>query len=91
MSRKLRFALFGNVYQAKKSASVEQILSLLSERNAEVYIEKEFYEFLTHSQHLNVDATRIIEGRDFDADFALSMGGDGTFLTKRRSRRATWA
>lgn len=80
MSRKLRFALFGNIYQAKKSASIQQILSLLSERNAEIFIEKEFYEFLTRSQHLSIAGLRTIEGLDFDADFALSLGGDGTFL-----------
>ena len=79
-SRKLRFALFGNVYQAKKSASIQKILSFLAERNADVYVEKEFYDFLTRSQHLRVDATEVIEGQDFEADFALSMGGDGTFL-----------
>ena len=79
-SRKLRFALFGNVYQAKKSASIQKILSFLAERNADGYVEKEFYDFLTHNQHLRVDATEVIEGQDFEADFALSMGGDGTFL-----------
>ena len=79
-SRKLRFALFGNVYQAKKSASIQKILSFLAERNADVYVEKEFYDFLTRSQHLRVDVTEVIEGQDFEADFALSMGGDGTFL-----------
>ena len=78
--RKLRFALFGNVYQAKKSVSIQKILSFLSEHKAEIYIEKEFFEFLTQGQHYEVVATRIFEGRDFDADFVISMGGDGTFL-----------
>lgn len=80
--RKLRFALFGNVYQAKKSVSIQKILSFLSEHKAEIYIEKEFFEFLTQGQHYEVVATRIFEGRDFDADFVISMGGDGTFLKK---------
>ena len=78
--QKLRFALFGNVYQAKKSASILKILSFLSERQAEVYVEKEFYEFLTKGQRLDIHADRIIDGTDFEADFAISMGGDGTFL-----------
>lgn len=79
-SAKLRFALFGNVYQAKKSASIQKILSFLSVHQAEVYIEREFYEFLTVDQQLDVHADRIIDGTGFDADFAISMGGDGTFL-----------
>ncbi|MBQ6205329.1 MAG: NAD kinase [Prevotella sp.] len=78
--RILRFALFGNIYQAKKSVSIQKILSFLSERKAEIYIEKDFYEFLTRGQHLEVKANRIFEGRDFDADFVISMGGDGTLL-----------
>ena len=78
--RKLRFALFGNVYQAKKSVSIQKILSFLSEHKADVYIEKEFFEFRTQGQHLDVTATRIFEGHDFEADFVISMGGDGTLL-----------
>ena len=42
-SDRLRFAIFGNVYQAKKSASIQKILSYLSEKGAEVAIEREFY------------------------------------------------
>ena len=37
-SDRLRFAIFGNVYQAKKSASIQKILSYLSEKGAEVAI-----------------------------------------------------
>ena len=43
----MKFALFGNTYQAKKSAHVERLLSILSQHNAEVHICREFYEFLT--------------------------------------------
>ena len=31
----MKFALFGNTYQAKKSAHVERLLSILSQHNAE--------------------------------------------------------
>jgi len=78
--RKLRFALFGNVYQAKKSASIQKILSYLSERKADLYIEREFYDFLTCGQNIDIQATRIFERNDFDSDFVISMGGDGTLL-----------
>ena len=29
-SKKLRFAIFGNIYQARKSASIQKVLSLLN-------------------------------------------------------------
>lgn len=79
-SRKLRFAIFGNTYQPKKSVSILKILACLSERKAEVYMESNFYDFLVHQQHINVSATKVFEGADFEADFVISMGGDGTFL-----------
>lgn len=85
--RKLRFAIFGNVYQAKKSASIQKILACLEEYGDDVYIDKEFYDFLVGSQLIDVKVKRVFEGNDFDADFVISMGGDGTFL-KAASRVA---
>lgn len=78
--RKLKFALFGNIYQAKKSASVQKLLSLLSERNAEVYIDRDFYNYLVKGLKIDVVPAGLIDGNDFRADFVISMGGDGTFL-----------
>ena len=79
-SARLRFAIFGNVYQAKKSASIQKILSYLSEKGAEVAIEREFYTFITEGQHIDAGRAQVIEGTDFEADFVISMGGDGTLL-----------
>lgn len=79
-SRKLRFAIFGNTYQPKKSVSVQKLLACLTQRQAVVCVEREFYEFLTTGQRLPIDNVQVIEGRGFEADFVVSMGGDGTFL-----------
>ncbi len=79
-SKKLRFAIFGNIYQARKSASIQKVLSLLSERKAEVFIDREFYRYLTDDLHLEVGANGVFDDGMFDADFVISMGGDGTFL-----------
>ncbi len=76
----LKFAIFGNEYQAKKSASIQRILSYLEERDAEVYVESAFYDFLTRSQHMEVRAAGVFEDYNFDVDYVVSMGGDGTFL-----------
>lgn len=77
---KVRFAIFGNAYQAHKSASIPKILSFLGEANAEICIDREFYDFLTIEQHLEIEVAEVFSGNDFDADFVISMGGDGTFL-----------
>ena len=79
-SRKLQFAIFGNTYQPKKSASMQKILACLSLRQAEVAIERKFYNFLTADQRIDVGSVKVFDGCDFEADFVISMGGDGTFL-----------
>ena len=76
----LKFAIFGNEYQAKKSASIEKILLYLEKKEAEVYVENAYYEFLIRDQHLDVKAAGVFEDYNFDVDYVISMGGDGTFL-----------
>ena len=80
MAERLKFALFGNIYQAKKSASVKQLISLLAARDAELYIDTYFYTYLSQELHFDVCPTGLISDSDFQADIAVSMGGDGTFL-----------
>lgn len=76
----MKFALFGNTYQAKKSVHVERLLSILSQHNAEVHICSEFYRFLTNDLKISIRHAGIFDGNNFEADMVLSIGGDGTFL-----------
>lgn len=76
----LKFAIFGNEYQAKKSTSIEKILDYLAQKGAEIYVENAYYEFLTRSQHIDVKSAGVFEDYNFDVDYVISMGGDGTFL-----------
>ena len=78
--RKLRFALFGNIYQARKSASIQNVLTTIANYGAELYVDMEYYYFLKDNQRLNVPATKVFTEDNFEADFVISMGGDGTFL-----------
>ncbi len=43
-------------------------------------MENAYYEFLTRDQHLDVKAAGVFEDYNFDVDYVISMGGDGTFL-----------
>ena len=76
----MTFAIFGNTYQAKKSAHVERLLAILREHGADICICKEFHNFLTGDHHFNLSGTTTFEDNNFDADMVLSVGGDGTFL-----------
>ena len=82
--KKLRFALFGNTYQAKKSTSVQKILTTLEQHEAQILIDREFHQYLTQTLQINVPPVEIIDGDTFSAHFAISMGGDGTFLETAR-------
>ena len=67
----LRFALFGNEYQPKKSSSVEKILSYLVNKGAEIYIDRPFYNFLTTTLGIDVAATGVFDGYNFDVDYVI--------------------
>jgi NAD+ kinase len=77
---KLKFALFGNEYEMKKSASIRQVLSCLEKKGAEIYIDKSFCNLLSLELGCEVHADGVFEGHNFDVDYAISLGGDGTFL-----------
>ncbi len=76
----MRFAIFGNTYQAHKSFHAENLFRLLKQHNAQLAIQRDFHRFLTEEQHLPLPPAKLFDGSDFDADMAISIGGDGTFL-----------
>ncbi len=76
----MRFAIFGNTYQPHKSSHAENLFKLLKRHNAQLFIQHDFYSFLTEGQHLSLPPVQLFEGDEFDADMAISIGGDGTFL-----------
>ena len=79
-ARTLKFAIFGNCYQAKKSVAVENIIRCLNNYGAYISIDSEYYHFLVEEYNIKLDVNRVFRDNDFDADFVISMGGDGTFL-----------
>ena len=79
----LRFALFGNVYQQHKSAAIRVLLNCLRSHGTQILIEKEYYDFLRSVFSEFTDSSDFMEFSDFssvEADFAISVGGDGTLL-----------
>lgn len=76
----MRFAIFGNTYQAHKSFHAENLFRLLKQHKAQLTIQRDFHQFLTEELHLSLPAAELFDGNDFDADMAISIGGDGTFL-----------
>lgn len=78
--QKLRFALIGNEYQERKSSAVLRVLESLKTHGSEICIERNYFDFLTRKQHLDISCHEVFDDGNFDADFVVSLGGDGTFL-----------
>lgn len=78
--KKLKFAIFGNEYQPKKSTAIQKVLSCLALRGAEIYVDRAFYDFIVVGQHCDMQVSGVFDGNNFEADYVISMGGDGTFL-----------
>ena len=79
--RKLKFAIFGNIYQADKSVGIQHLLSSLERRRASVSMERAFYDFLVKTRGVKLDGVEPFDGKNVDADYVVSMGGDGALLT----------
>ena len=76
----LKFALFGNLYQEKKAVAVQKFLAVAERHKVELAIQAEFHDFLVNNLQITVPQCEIIEDDNFQADFVVCMGGDGTFL-----------
>jgi Predicted sugar kinase len=76
----MRFAIFGNTHQAKKASYAEDLFRILDNRDAEVYVAKDFYDFLVSELKLKISVAGLFTGNNFDTDMVISIGGDGTFL-----------
>lgn len=78
--KKLSFAIFGNASKAFDSLQITEILDYLRAHEADVYIEQNFYNSLQKELKKSISIIGVFEGVNFDVDYVISLGGDGTFL-----------
>lgn len=76
----LRFALFGKEFQAGKTVSIHRLIDSLKARGAEIYIERTFFQYIISALGMEVEVSGVFDNYNFDVDFVISIGGDGTFL-----------
>lgn len=79
-NKHLTFAIFGNSFQPRKSQSLMRVLEFLRSKGASIIFDRTFYDFLTAEQNQELGNVGTFNGDDFNADYVISMGGDGTFL-----------
>ena len=78
--KKLSFAIFGNTSKAFDTLQIVDILDYLAGRGADVYIEQNFYHILLKELKKDFSIAAVFERGNFDVDYVISLGGDGTFL-----------
>lgn len=76
----MKFAIFGNKHQTKKSESIGQLFNAITSRGDSFAIDKSFYDFLCKENIAVPTPQELITDNSFDADIAISFGGDGTLL-----------
>ena len=80
MTKSLKFALFGNAYQEHKSIAAQKFIRMAQQRGLSIAIHEPFYNFLRNMPNIHTPECEIIRTNDFAADYAVCIGGDGTFL-----------
>ena len=76
----MKFAIFGNKHQIKKSKSIEQLFAAISRHGDTFAIDRPFYDFLKEEGFQIPEPEELIDDNSFQADIAISFGGDGTLL-----------
>lgn len=79
-AKKLTFALFGSVYHSKECSFVQQLFAGLHHKQAQVLVDKSYFDFLKNDCGLSLFNAEPFEGTPSGADYAVSIGGDGTLL-----------
>ena len=80
MTKNIKFALFGNVYQEHKCSAVQSFFDIAKKRHADIAVYQPFYKFLLTIPHINWPECKVITDCNFTADYVVCIGGDGTFL-----------
>ena len=77
---KLTFAIFGNTYQSDKIYPIVQLMAKLRVYDASIIIEDSFYKYLKNNYDVTISDIHTFKDSNFDADYVISLGGDGTLL-----------
>ncbi|NDV77665.1 NAD kinase [Dysgonomonas sp. 511] len=74
----MKIAIFGSRRQSK--SQVNKLFEILERYGAEIYLQEKFCIYLKETFGMQFKKAGLITSDDFEADLAVSIGGDGTFL-----------
>ena len=76
----MKIGIFGSDCHIDKLSLIKRLFEKLNDLGGEVYIQQDFFTFLTSVLKYEPVIAGVLQGEPFDLDIALSVGGDGTFL-----------
>ncbi len=77
----MKFVIHGRTFKPESTGNIQEIFDVLNQNNIEFQISDSFEEILIASDiNLHLHKTFFNNTEIFDADIALSLGGDGSFL-----------
>jgi NAD+ kinase len=76
----MKIAVFGNIYRTVILSHIKVLFEYFNDKGVTLLFENELYEFVRDYGACNMEHAEIIQNDNFEADMALSIGGDGTFL-----------
>ncbi|MDG1730253.1 MAG: NAD kinase [Algibacter sp.] len=78
----MKVAIFGRFYNKRTSSSVETLFNYLVKKDADAYIETEFYNLIKNEAHniKNFETFKTFDALDKSFNLLVSIGGDGTIL-----------
>ena len=75
-----KIGIFGSKYQIGKQHYIKQLFDRLLAFNTEIWIERQFYTYLSQECKYIPKIAGLIDSTTFPLDMVFSLGGDGTFL-----------
>jgi NAD+ kinase len=76
----MKIAIFGNTYSTQTISYLNILFDFLQHKSVSILLESNLYHFASHNGIDSFENAEVIKNDDFVADYALSIGGDGTFL-----------
>ncbi len=76
----MKIAVFGNIYRSVLLTHVQLLFEYFKDKDVALLLDKELYQYVSEQGKCCMDNVEIIISDCFEADLALSIGGDGTFL-----------
>lgn len=78
----MKIGIYGQFYHEDSGTYIQMLLDVLQDRGAEIVIEENFLDIITHNQDITKNFSGLSTFTELDKSFDLffSIGGDGTIL-----------